>query len=293
MARALVEPPSRSSIGHRGAAGPDASASEQGCRTRHRRRPEGLRIWRKVQPWNAPADRRVGDLLREREGDIASSHLEVGKPLAQARARRSPRPSSSMVYRGTKTVYGQTIRGPSRQPPHHQSTISRRRGRGPSRPEFPPCWRAARSRRLAGRCSIICLPADEAPTKVPHRAVLPMTPACAGRGQSLTGTSTSSPAHHGSPVVRRYGDRSVPVASAVLKAARHHETRHHGAGRPAPSSSSTTPTSDHCGRHVAQSKFRTPGRVAFSPTRFYTMRAASTASQPVRGVTKKLKLGDA
>ena len=64
-----------------------ASATEQDVDAAIAAAQKGFEIWRKVQPWErARLIRRVGDLLREREGDIAKAlTLEVGKPLAQAK----------------------------------------------------------------------------------------------------------------------------------------------------------------------------------------------------------------
>ena len=64
-----------------------ANATEQDVDAAIAAAQKGLEVWRKVQPWErSRIIRRVSELLREREADIAKAlTLEVGKPLAQAK----------------------------------------------------------------------------------------------------------------------------------------------------------------------------------------------------------------
>src|SRR5262249_51154485 len=73
---------------------------------------KGFELWRQVQPWErARIIRRIGDLMRGREGDIAKAlTLEVGKPLAQAKVEtQSAIEQFEWFAEEAKRIYGQTV----------------------------------------------------------------------------------------------------------------------------------------------------------------------------------------
>jgi len=158
-----------------------ASASEQDVDAAIAAAQKGFEIWRKVQPWErARLIRRVGDLLREREGTSPSSHARGRQAAGAGQGRGAVRGRAvRMVCRGDQAHLRPDDRGPRRQRPHHHRLSAGRRGRGLRGLELP--GRAAARKiapALAAGCSIICRPADEAPTSSPSSCSAAMTPAC-------------------------------------------------------------------------------------------------------------------
>ena len=278
-----------------------ASATEQDVDAAIAAAQKGFEIWRKVQPWErARLIRRVGDLLREREADIAKAlTLEVGKPLAQAKGEAQMSAEQFEWFaEETKRIYGQTVEA--------------RAGNGRIIIDFQPvgvvaafaAWNfpavlAARkiAPALAAGCSIICRPADEAPTSVAlivqccHDAGLPP-----GVVNLLTGDiNVISPRIMASPIVRKVTvTGSVPVGKRVLKAAADTMKRvTMELGGHAPVIVFDDADIDHAADMSAQSKFRNAGQVCVSPTRFYIHESSVDrfASRFVEA-TRKLKVGD-
>jgi succinate-semialdehyde dehydrogenase/glutarate-semialdehyde dehydrogenase len=278
-----------------------ASATEQDVDAAIAAARKGFEIWRKVQPWErARLIRRVGDLLREREGDIAKAlTLEVGKPLAQAKGEaQSAAEQFEWFAEETKRIYGQTVESRAAngrmiidyQPVGVVAAFAAW--------NFPAVLAARKiAPALAAGCSIICRPAGEAPSSVAlivqccHDAGLPP-----GVVNLLTGDiNVISPRIMASPVVRKVTlTGSVPVGKRVLKAAADTMKRvTMELGGHAPVIVFDDADIDHAADMTAQSKFRNAGQVCVSPTRFYIHESSIDrfASRFVE-VTRKLKLGD-
>lgn len=278
-----------------------ANATEQDVDAAIAAARKGLEIWRKVQPWErSRIIRRVGELLREREADIAKAlTLEVGKPLAQAKGEAvSAAEQFEWFAEETKRIYGQTV--------------EHRASNGRIIIDYQPvgvvaafaAWNfpavlAARkiAPALAAGCSIICRPADEAPT-----SVVLMVQCCHDAGvppgvvNLLTGDiNVISPRIMASPVVRKVTlTGSVPVGKRVLKAAADTMKRvTMELGGHAPVIVFDDADVDYAADLSLQFKFRNTGQVCISPTRFYVheSRLDDFTGRFVAGA-KKLKLGD-
>jgi len=278
-----------------------ASATEQDVDAAIAGAQKGFEVWRKVQPWErARVIRKVGDLLREREDAIAKAlTLEVGKPLAQAKGEaQSSAEQFEWFAEETKRIYGQTVESRAAngrmiidyQPVGVVAAFAAW--------NFPAVLAARKiAPALAAGCSIICRPADEAPTSVAlivqccHDAGLPP-----GVVNLLTGDiNVISPRIMASPVVRKVTlTGSVPVGKRVLKAAADTMKRvTMELGGHAPVIVFDDADIDQAADMTAQSKFRNAGQVCVSPTRFYIHDSSVDrfANRFVE-VTKKLKLGD-
>src|SRR5215471_11128760 len=257
-----------------------ASATEQDVDAALAAAQKGFEVWRKVQPWErARLIRRVGDLLREREDAIAKAlTLEVGKPLAQAKGETQMSAEQFEWFaEETKRIYGQTVEA--------------RAANGRLIIDYQPVGV------VAAGCSIICRPADEAPSSVAlivqccHDAGLPP-----GAVNLLTGDiNVISPRLLASPVVRKVTlTGSVPVGKRVLKAAADTMKRvTMELGGHAPVIVFDDADIDQAAEATALSKFRNAGQVCVSPTRFYIHESSIDrfANRFVEA-TKKLKLGD-
>ena len=278
-----------------------ASATEQDVDGAIAAAQKGFEIWRKVQPWErAKLIRRVGDLIREREDAIAKAlTLEVGKPLAQAKGETQMSAEQFEWFaEETKRIYGQTVESRAAngrmiidyQPVGVVAAFAAW--------NFPAVLAARKiAPALAAGCSIICRPADEAPTSVAlivqccHDAGLPP-----GVVNLLTGDiNVISPRIMASPVVRKVTlTGSVPVGKRVLKAAADTMKRvTMELGGHAPVIVFDDADIDQAADMTAQSKFRNAGQVCVSPTRFYIHEGTIDrfANRFVEA-TKKLKLGD-
>lgn len=278
-----------------------ANATEQDVDTAIAAAQKAFEIWRKVQPWErSRIIRRVAELLREREGDIAKAlTLEVGKPLAQAKGEAiSSAEQFEWFAEETKRIYGQTV--------------EHRAANGRIIIDYQPvgvvaafaAWNfpavlAARkiAPALAAGCSIICRPADEAPT-----SVVLMVQCCHDAGvppgvvNLLTGDiNVISPRIMASPVVRKVTlTGSVGVGKRVLKAAADTMKRvTMELGGHAPVIVFDDADVDYAADLSVQSKFRNTGQVCVSPTRFYVHESKLDAftGRFVEGA-KKLKIGD-
>jgi len=261
----------------------------------------GFEVWRRVQPWErARLIRRVGDLMRERSEEIARAlTLEVGKPLGQARVETQGAVEQFEWFaEESKRIYGQTVESRAAngriiidyQPVGVVAAFSAW--------NFPAILAARKiAPALAAGCSIICRPADEAPTSVAiiveccHAAGLPP-----GVVNLLTGDiNVISPKLLASPVVRKVTlTGSVPVGKRVLKAAADTVKRvTMELGGHAPVIVFDDADIEQAADSAVQAKFRNSGQVCVSPTRFYVheSKADAFAKRFVDG-TKKLRLGD-
>jgi succinate-semialdehyde dehydrogenase/glutarate-semialdehyde dehydrogenase len=262
---------------------------------------KGLAIWRRTQPWErARIIRRVGELMREREADIARAlSLEVGKPLAQAKGEAQMAAEQFEWFaEETKRIYGQTV----------ESRLANGRITIAYQPvgvvaafaawNFPAVLASRKiAPALAAGCSIICRPADEGPGSVAiivqccHDAGVPP-----GVVNLLTGDiNVISPRIMASPVVRKVTlTGSVGVGKKVLKSAADTMKRvTMELGGHAPVIVFDDVDAEQVAEMSAQSKFRNAGQVCVSPTRFYIHESKVDAfAKRFVDVTKKLKLGD-
>jgi len=262
---------------------------------------KGFEVWRQVQPWErARIIRRIGDLMRGREADIAKAlTLEVGKPLAQAKVEtQSAIEQFEWFAEEAKRIYGQTVESRAAngriiidyQPVGVVAAFAAW--------NFPAILAARKiAPALAAGCSIICRPADEAPTCVAiiveccHEAGVPP-----GVVNLLTGDiNVISPRIMSSPVVRKVTlTGSVPVGKRVLKAAADTVKRvTMELGGHAPVIVFDDVDIEQVAEQSAVAKFRNAGQICVSPTRFYIHESKAEAfNKRFVESTKKLKLGD-
>ena len=261
----------------------------------------GFAVWRKTQPWErARLIRRVGELVRERADDIAKAlTLEVGKPFAQAKAETQMCVDQFEWFaEETKRIYGQTVESRAAngriiidyQPVGVVAAFAAW--------NFPAVLAARKiAPSLAAGCTIICRPADEAPSSVAiivqccHDAGLP-----AGVVNFLTGDiNVISPRIMASPVVRKVTvTGSVPVGKRVLKAAADTMKRvTMELGGHAPVIVFDDADLDNALDLSVAAKFRNSGQVCVSPTRFYVHESKADAfAKGFVERTTKLKIGD-
>lgn len=260
----------------------------------------GFAIWRKTGTWDRAAKiRKVADLIRERQADIAQlMSLETGKPLAEAMGETGGAADQFEWYsEETKRIYGQTIEartGDSRMAVIYQPVGVVAAFSAWNFPALLPSRKIAAA--LAAGCSIIVKPAGETPAccaaivQACHDAGIP-----AGVVNMLTGNSGQIAEQLiRSPIVRKVSvTGSVPVGKQILSLAAEGvkkvsmELGGHG---PVVIFDDFDPVAaaDVC----APTKFRNCGQVCISPTRFYVHEDSYDAfSNRFAEIAKSLNIG--
>ena len=260
----------------------------------------GFDVWRKTGTWDRAAKiRKVADLIRERQADIAQlMSLETGKPLAEAMGETGGAADQFEWYsEETKRIYGQIIEartGDSRMAVIYQPVGVVAAFSAWNFPALLPSRKIAAA--LAAGCSIIVKPAGETPAccaaivQACHDAGVP-----SGVVNMLTGNSGQIAEQLiRSPLVRKVSvTGSVPVGKQILSLAAEGvkkvsmELGGHG---PVVIFDDFDPVAaaDVC----APTKFRNCGQVCISPTRFYVHEDSYDAfSSRFAEIARSLKVG--
>ncbi|MEZ5667873.1 MAG: NAD-dependent succinate-semialdehyde dehydrogenase [Alphaproteobacteria bacterium] len=262
---------------------------------------DGLKTWRKTQPWErARIIRRIGELMQERIEDLARTMtLEIGKPLAQSRIELQMSIEQFTWYaEETKRIYGQLVE--ARTPDHRIMITYQPVGvvAAFSAWNFPAvlsCRKIAPA--LAAGCAIIVRPSEEGPgtvmgivkccedAGVPPGVVnllvgkaskisAPIMASTAVRKISLTGSTDV-----GKLIIRQSAD-TVKKLSMEL-----------GGHAPVLVFDDVDPVK--AADTLATAKYRNAGQVCVSPTRFYVHEKSKKAfTERFVEVAKKLKLGN-
>lgn len=261
---------------------------------------EGLQVWRNTGTWERAAKmRKVADLMRERQQDIANlMSLETGKPVAESIGETGAAADQFEWYsEETKRIYGQTIA--ARTSDSRMAVIYQPVGvvAAFSAWNFPALLPARKiAAALAAGCSIIVKPAGETPAccaavvKACEDADIPP-----GVVNMLTGNSNEIAEQLiRSPIVRKVSvTGSVPVGKQILSLAAEgvkKVTMELGGHGPVVIFDDFDPikAADAC----APTKFRNCGQVCISPTRFYVHENSYDAfANRFAEIAKSLKIG--
>jgi succinate-semialdehyde dehydrogenase/glutarate-semialdehyde dehydrogenase len=261
---------------------------------------EGFSVWRRVGTWDRAAKiRKVADLIRERQADIAKlMSLETGKPLAEAMGETGAAADQFEWYaEETKRIYGQIIE--ARTAESRMAVIYQPVGvvAAFSAWNFPALLPARKiAAALAAGCSIIVKPAGETPA-----SCAAVVQACQDAGippgvvNMLTGNSGMiADQLIRSPIVRKVSvTGSVAVGKQILALAADGvkkvsmELGGHG-----PVLVFDDYDAEKAAEICATTKFRNCGQVCISPTRFYVHDNSYAAfANRFAAVASQLKLG--
>jgi len=261
---------------------------------------DGFSVWRKIGTWDRAAKiRKVADLMRERQADIARlMSMETGKPLAEAMGETGAAADQFEWYaEETKRIYGQIIE--ARTTESRMAVIYQPVGvvAAFSAWNFPALLPARKiGAALAAGCSIIVKPAGETPAccaavvQACHDAGIP-----SGVVNMLTGNSGMIAAQLiSSPIVRKVSvTGSVAVGKQILSLAAEGvkkvsmELGGHG-----PVLVFDDFDAEKAAEICATTKFRNCGQVCISPTRFYVHdRSYEAFANRFVAVASQLKLG--
>ncbi|MGC1489497.1 MAG: NAD-dependent succinate-semialdehyde dehydrogenase [Albidovulum sp.] len=261
---------------------------------------DGFDIWRHTGTWDrATKIRKVADLIRARQGDIARlMSLETGKPLAESMGETGAAADQFEWYsEETKRIYGQLIE--ARTPDSRMAVIYQPVGvvAAFSAWNFPALLPARKiAAALAAGCAIIVKPAGETPSccaaivQACHDAGIPP-----GAINMLTGDSSLIAARLiRSPTVRKVSvTGSVSVGKQILALAAEGvkkvsmELGGHG-----PVVIFDDFDAAKAAEICAMTKFRNCGQVCISPTRFYVHEKSYDAfAGRFAEIAKSLKIG--
>lgn len=261
---------------------------------------DGFEVWRNTGTWERAAKiRKVADLLRERQGDIARlMSLETGKPLAESMGETGAAADQFEWYsEETKRIYGQIIE--SRTSDSRMAVIYQPVGvvAAFSAWNFPALLPARKiAAALGAGCSIIIKPAGETPASCAalvqacHDAGIP-----SGVVNMLTGNSGQiAEKLIRSPIVRKVSvTGSVPIGKQILSLAAEGvkkvsmELGGHG-----PVLVFDDFDAVKAAEICAPTKFRNCGQVCISPTRFYVHENSYDAfSSRFAEIAKSLRIG--
>lgn len=261
---------------------------------------DGFEVWRKTGTWDRAAKiRKVADLLRERQGDIARlMSLETGKPLAESMGETGAAADQFEWYsEETKRIYGQIIE--ARTSDSRMAVIYQPVGvvAAFSAWNFPALLPARKiAAALGAGCSIIIKPAGETPA-----SCAALVQAChdAGIPPGVVNMLTGNSGHIAeklirSPIVRKVSvTGSVPIGKQILSLAAEGvkkvsmELGGHG-----PVLVFDDFDAEKAAEICAPTKFRNCGQVCISPTRFYVHENSYEAfSTRFSEIAKSLKIG--
>lgn len=291
----VVNPANEEIIGQAAQAGPDDVAAAVAAAN------QGFETWRRVGPWErSKVIRRIAELVAERADAIARLiTLEIGKPLAQARAEVQMTVELFDWFADeTRRICGQVIE-PRTAGVRHQVIFE---------PvgvvaaftawNFPVLLMSRKiAPALAAGCSIICRPAEEAPG-----AVLTIGQCCLDAGvppgviNILTGEpSTITPHLMAEPSVRKVTfTGSIPVGKLLIRESAETLKRvTMELGGHAPVIVHDDVDIEMAAQKGVISKFRNAGQVCASPTRFYVHASkVDRFAEAFADQAGRLRLGD-